>query len=91
MDVVNRIKLAKIVRYLGEQELMHDCYDVKEEPIESILADYGIVVEFNDAEKEIVRDELLKMVERVEVAEAVVWAMKQEPWCEEDNTELECN
>jgi hypothetical protein len=78
MDVVNRIKLAKIIRYLKEQELWHDSYDLKEEPIESILADYGIVVELNDEEKEIIKDEFLKMVERVEIAEAVVWAMKQE-------------
>lgn len=71
------IKPALAVRQVKNAGIFHDCYDIMEEPIEEILATYGICFSLNEQEKHIIKDELLGMAAAEEIKEAVRWAEQE--------------
>ena len=70
----NPIKVTKAIRQLDNTEVWHECYDIQEEPIEEILAAYGVTEEFTEAEQEMLKEYVYRQAELAEIGEATRWA-----------------
>ena len=74
---IDGLKVALTIRQLESSEVWHECYDLEEEGVQSILARYGVFFKFSEAELAILKERLLEMATRAEIKEAERWA-KQE-------------
>lgn len=77
MDVKSMIKMTKIIRYLENQEITHECMEIEELPIEEVLFEYGVHTVLSKGEQLELKEYLLRRATQAEVAEAVRWAANE--------------
>lgn len=73
----NTYKVVRIVRELETRELCHEYFDVLDYDVETILSWYGIMEEWNEEERKILKEHLLQMAYEDEIQE-IVRLVKQE-------------
>lgn len=70
-DDRRKILIRNIVEVLKDRGIHHECDDIKEQPIELILQEYGFYLHCTEEEEFILRYELLDLAAQAEIAEAV--------------------
>lgn len=78
MNMKSKIKVAKAIAYLEQQEIFHECYDIEEMVVDEVVAEYGLLTHYNKEESELLRSYLLGKAELAEVGEAVRWVMEKD-------------
>ncbi len=75
---IDGFKVALAIRQLMNCEVLHECYDIEDDGVESILQRYGIFYKWTEEEKAILKEHLYDMAAREEIKEAERWAAERE-------------
>ncbi|MBC8402186.1 MAG: hypothetical protein H8E14_11920 [Candidatus Marinimicrobia bacterium] len=70
------VKVALAVRQVENSELLHECCDLEDEGVETVLAQYDVCESWSPAELEILKSRLWDLAFEKEVREAERWALK---------------
>ena len=73
MDI-DGIKVALAVRQVENSELLHECCDLEDEGVETVLAQYDVCESWSPAEREILKSRLWDLAFEKEIREAERWA-----------------
>lgn len=67
----NTYKVVRAIRELENKEVLHEYFDVMDFEVEVILAQYNVTEEWNEDEKEILKEYLLRMAYQDELREVM--------------------
>ncbi len=67
----NTYKVVRVVRELETRGICHEYFDVLDYDVETVLSWYGIIEEWNEEERKILKEYLLQMAYQDEIKEIV--------------------
>lgn len=76
----DKYKVARVVRELEQQDIIHEYFDVMDYGVDIILSWYGIIEEWSDEESKILKEHLLSTAYRAEVNEIRRIVEEEDDW-----------
>jgi len=71
---IDGFKIAKAVKQLEITGISNECFNIKENGVESILTQYGIFYKWNDDELKMLKYILTEIAAKEEIKKAIRWA-----------------
>jgi hypothetical protein len=77
---IDKYKVAGVIRKLEQQDLIHEYFDVLDYGVDVVLSWYGIIEEWSDEDRKILKEHLLDTAYRDEVREIRRIVEEEDDW-----------